>query len=59
MVAHDAGPGIPDVRRALTAGHSTSGGLGLGLTEVRRLMDEFGIDSDVGVGTTVTVTKWR
>jgi serine/threonine-protein kinase RsbT len=58
IVAEDAGPGIADVDRALTDGFSTSGALGLGLPGVRRLMDEFEIDSRVGRGTVVTVTKW-
>lgn len=59
VVARDEGPGIPDVPRALMDGHSTSGGLGLGLPGVRRLMDEFEIVSEVGKGTTVTVKKWK
>jgi serine/threonine-protein kinase RsbT len=58
LVAEDGGPGIPDIDRALTDGFSTAGGLGLGLPGVRRLMDEFGIESTVGRGTVVTVTKW-
>lgn len=56
--AHDDGPGIPDIPKALQGGYSTSGGLGLGLPGVRRLMDEFDIVSEVGKGTTVTVRKW-
>ncbi len=59
VVARDAGPGIPDVRRAMMEGYSTSGGLGLGLPGVKRLMDEFEIDSELGKGTTVKVKKWR
>jgi serine/threonine-protein kinase RsbT len=39
-------------------GYSTSGGLGAGLPGVRRLMDEFDIDSDPKKGTTVTAVKW-
>lgn len=58
IVASDSGPGIIDVAQALRDGYSSSGGLGLGLPGVRRLMDEFDINSRVGVGTTVTVTKW-
>lgn len=58
MVAHDEGPGIPDLELAMTDGYSTGGGLGLGLPGTRRLMDEFEIVSTVGEGTTVTVTKW-
>ena len=59
VVARDVGPGIPDVERAVQDGYSTYGGLGLGLPGARRLMDEFEIVSEVGKGTTVTMTKWR
>lgn len=59
VVARDAGPGIPDVERALQDGYSTYQGLGLGLPGARRLMDEFAVVSEVGRGTTVTMTKWR
>jgi serine/threonine-protein kinase RsbT len=58
IVASDSGPGITDINLALRDGYSSSGGLGLGLPGVRRLMDEFDIVSRVGGGTTVTVTKW-
>ncbi len=59
VVARDAGPGIPDVDLALSDGHSTYGGLGLGLPGCRRLMDEFVVESQPGAGTTVTMRKWR
>lgn len=59
VVAHDAGPGIADIDLALTDGHTTYGGLGLGLPGSRRLMDEFEITSEVGRGTTVSMTKWH
>lgn len=59
IVAHDEGPGISDIDQALRDGYSTGAGLGLGLPGVRRLMDEFEIASEIGRGTTVTVTKWR
>ena len=58
VVAVDGGPGIPDVSRAMQAGYSTSGGLGLGLPGVSRLMDEVEIVSQAGAGTTVTSRKW-
>jgi serine/threonine-protein kinase RsbT len=58
VMAHDKGPGIKDVQQAMQGGFSTSGGLGLGLPGVRRLMDEFNIQSDVGRGTTVCTKKW-
>jgi serine/threonine-protein kinase RsbT len=59
VVATDDGPGILDVGVAMQDGYSTSGGLGLGLPGVRRLMDEFEITSEFGKGTTVTVKKWK
>lgn len=58
-VAHDAGPGIPDIEQALQDGYSTGGGLGLGLSGAKRMMDEFEIVSMVGRGTTVTMRKWE
>jgi serine/threonine-protein kinase RsbT len=59
LAARDEGPGIADVARAMRDGYSTSGGLGLGLPGVRRVMDEFEIVSTVGRGTTVTARKWK
>ena len=59
LEAEDEGPGIPDVARALQDRFSTSGSLGLGLPGVRRLMDDFLIDTEVGRGTRVRVRKWK
>jgi serine/threonine-protein kinase RsbT len=59
IIASDEGPGIADISLALQDGYSTSRSLGLGLPGVRRLMDEFSIDSEVGKGTTVTLKKWK
>jgi serine/threonine-protein kinase RsbT len=59
VTAIDEGPGIPDIARALQDGYSTSGGLGLGLPGVKRVVDEFDITSHVGRGTTVTAKKWK
>ena len=58
IVAHDEGPGISDVEKALEDGYSTGGGLGLGLAGARRLMDEFEVKSQPGKGTTITMAKW-
>ena len=58
VVAHDKGPGIPDVEKALREGYSSRKGLGLGLPGSRRLMDEFHLESRVGEGTRVTARKW-
>ena len=54
----DSGPGIPDLDLAMTAGWTSGGGLGLGLSGAKRLVDEFDIDTAVGRGTSITVTKW-
>jgi serine/threonine-protein kinase RsbT len=58
IIARDTGPGIPDVNKALSHGFSTSRGMGVGLPGSKRLMDEFEIQSKVGLGTTVTAKKW-
>lgn len=58
IVFADQGPGIPDLDQALTDGFTTGGGLGLGLSGARRLVDEFDIWTVVGEGTRITVTKW-
>jgi anti-sigma regulatory factor (Ser/Thr protein kinase) len=59
VVARDVGPGIKNLDEAMQDGFSTYRGLGLGLAGARRLMDQFEIVSEVGVGTTVTMAKWR
>jgi len=58
VVARDQGPGIADVSQAMQDGFSTSRGLGLGLPGSRRLMDDFHLESKVGLGTKVTMRKW-
>ena len=59
VVASDEGPGIRDVKLAMQDGYSTSGGLGLGLPGVYRLMEECRIESTVGRGTTITAKRWK
>ncbi len=54
----DRGPGIADVEQALKDGFTTGNGLGLGLGGARRLSNEFEIESRVGEGTRVTITRW-
>ncbi len=56
--ARDGGPGIANIELAMQDGYSTGRGLGLGLPGTRRLMDEFRINSKIGVATTVTAIKW-
>jgi len=55
----DEGQGIADLDRAFTDGYSSGGGLGLGLSGARRLMDEFDVWTKVGEGTVVTAVKWQ
>lgn len=58
ILAEDRGPGIPDVELAMRDGYSTGNSLGVGLPGARRLVDEFELVSNVGVGTSVTLRKW-
>jgi serine/threonine-protein kinase RsbT len=59
IIARDEGPGIKDIRRVMEDGYSSSGGLGLGLPGIKRLMNEMEIESVPGRGTTVTFKKWK
>jgi serine/threonine-protein kinase RsbT len=55
----DSGPGIANIDLALTDGWTSGQGLGLGLSGARRLVNEFEINTTVGEGTQVTVTRWK
>lgn len=59
LTFEDQGPGIADVERALQDGYTSGSGLGLGLGGAKRLASEFAIDSVVGRGTKVTITRWK
>ncbi len=59
LTFRDNGPGIPNIELALTDGYTSAGGMGLGLSGSKRLVNEFEITSEVGRGTTVTVTRWK
>jgi serine/threonine-protein kinase RsbT len=58
VLARDQGPGIADLELAMRDGYSTGNSLGVGLPGARRLMDDFELLSELGVGTTVTMKKW-
>ncbi|MDI2586048.1 anti-sigma regulatory factor [Psychrobacillus sp. NEAU-3TGS] len=58
VIASDKGPGIADVRKVMEDGFTTSGGLGAGLPGVKRLMDDFKIETVFGEGTVISATKW-
>jgi serine/threonine-protein kinase RsbT len=56
--ASDTGPGIADVELALRDGYSTAHTLGAGLPGVKRLMDEFSVETTVGAGTSIRAVRW-
>jgi serine/threonine-protein kinase RsbT len=58
ILATDRGPGIEDTELAMSENYSSQRSLGLGLPGVKRLMDEFEIESTPGVGTRVVGRKW-
>lgn len=57
-VFEDSGPGIADVPAALSQGFSTGNSLGHGLSGCKKLVDLFELESCVGKGTKVVITKW-
>jgi serine/threonine-protein kinase RsbT len=59
LTFEDKGPGIPDVALALRDGYTSGKGMGLGLGGSKRLVNEFDIVSAPGVGTRITITRWK
>ena len=59
LIFEDKGPGIENIEAAMRDGFSTGGGLGKGLPGSKRLVDEFLIESQKGLGTRVTIVRWR
>jgi serine/threonine-protein kinase RsbT len=59
LVFQDHGPGIADLDLAMKDGYTTGGGLGLGLSGSKRLVNDFEIHSLPGQGTSVTITRWK
>lgn len=55
----DEGPGIPDVKLAMTDGWTSGNGMGLGLPGSKRLVHDFEIRSAPGQGTRVSITRWK
>ena len=64
VVLKDKGPGIPDIEQAMTEGFSTAPenvralgfGAGMGLPNIKKYSDTMHIDTEIGVGTTITLT---
>jgi serine/threonine-protein kinase RsbT len=59
LIFEDQGPGIPDIEQALTDGFTSGNGMGLGLGGAKRLSHEFEICSTLGVGTRVSILRWK
>ena len=63
IVLKDTGPGIPNVEQAMQAGFSTATdsirslgfGAGMGLPNMKRYTDSMEIETEIGVGTTITM----
>lgn len=64
MILEDEGPGIADIELAMQAGYSTAPdkvrslgfGAGMGLPNMKKYSDQMKIQTELGVGTTVTMT---
>ena len=63
IILEDKGPGIPDIHRAMQEGYSTAPeqvrslgfGAGMGLPNMKRYTDSMNIESEIGVGTKITM----
>lgn len=63
MVLADVGPGIPDIELAMKEGYSTAPpeiqslgfGAGMGLSNMKKYSDDMKIETELGVGTTITM----
>ena len=66
MILTDEGPGIADIPLAMQEGYSTASpevremgfGAGMGLSNMKKNVDELNIESQVGKGTTVKMITW-
>ena len=63
IILADKGPGIPDINKAMQEGFSTASdniralgfGAGMGLPNMKKYTDYMQIDTEIGVGTTITM----
>jgi anti-sigma regulatory factor (Ser/Thr protein kinase) len=59
VISVDKGPGISDLSKALSDGHSTAGSMGTGLGAIKRLSDAFEVYSPPGCGTVMSAEFWQ
>ncbi len=59
MVFADRGPGIANLEQAMRDGFTSGSGMGMGLGGAKRLVSEFHIESKLGEGTRVVLTRWK
>lgn len=59
LIFEDNGPGIADIKQALTDGFTSGHGMGLGLGGAKRLSHEFEITSKPGEGTRISILRWK
>ena len=63
VIMKDSGPGIPELDKAMKPGWSTAStqarelgfGAGMGLPNIQKYSDEMNIESEIDVGTTITL----
>ena len=59
LVFEDTGPGIADLELAMRDGYTSGAGMGLGMGGSKRLVNDFSVETEVGKGTKITVTRWK
>jgi signal transduction histidine kinase/CheY-like chemotaxis protein len=57
IIVADKGPGVVNLDGVLDGSQRSATGMGVGLIGARRLMDDFGVETTPGVGTTVKLGK--
>lgn len=66
ITAKDRGPGIANIQLAMQEGYSTASdkvremgfGAGMGLPNMKKCADQFTVESEVGVGTTIKIVMY-
>jgi len=58
VIAEDYGPGIKDINLAMKEGYSSTGTLGMGLSAIKNMSDEFIFDNSRNIGSKFNIIKW-